>query len=99
MRLSAAADQQLPDPEVIRTIIPGITEGGAIILGVLTVLILVLFYFGRILAKREIELPRPRDLEVTYTPEFTGIVHELRAHIGAMRKPVAGLAPASEIAQ
>ncbi|WP_290871530.1 ABC transporter ATP-binding protein [Aquabacterium sp.] len=42
---------------------------------------------GRLLAKREIELPRPRDLEVTYTPEFTAIVHELRAHIGAMRKP------------
>src|SRR3990167_8308980 len=53
---------------------------------------------GRILAKREIELPRPRDLEVTYTPEFTGIVHELRAHIGAMRKP-ATIQTATEIAQ
>ena len=53
---------------------------------------------GRILARREIELPRPRDLEVTYAPEFTGIVHELRAHIGAMRKPTA-LASAAEIAQ
>ncbi len=42
---------------------------------------------GRIVAQREIELPRPRDLEVTYTPEFTGIVHELRGHIGALRKP------------
>jgi len=42
---------------------------------------------GRILARREIEMPRPRDLELTYTPEFTNIVHELRAHIGAMRKP------------
>jgi len=42
---------------------------------------------GRILAKREIEMPRPRDLESTYTAEFTDIVHELRAHIGAMRKP------------
>ncbi len=30
-------------------------------------------------------LPRPRDLEITYTPEFTDIVHELRGHIGAMR--------------
>jgi NitT/TauT family transport system ATP-binding protein len=29
----------------------------------------------------------PRDLEVTYTPHFTDIVHELRGHIGAMRKP------------
>ncbi len=53
---------------------------------------------GRILAKREIELPRPRDLEVTYTPEFTGIVHELRAHIGAMRKP-ASIQTTTEIAQ
>ncbi|HIV71588.1 MAG TPA: ABC transporter ATP-binding protein [Candidatus Aquabacterium excrementipullorum] len=42
---------------------------------------------GRIVAQREIELPRPRDLEVTYTPEFTAIVHELRGHIGALRKP------------
>ena len=53
---------------------------------------------GRILAKREIELPRPRDLEVTYTPEFTGIVHELRAQIGAMRKP-ATFQTTTEIAQ
>jgi len=52
---------------------------------------------GRILAQRDIELPRPRDLEVTYSPEFTGIVHELRAHIGAMRKPAA--LAATEIAQ
>jgi NitT/TauT family transport system ATP-binding protein len=41
---------------------------------------------GRFVVKRQIELPRPRDLEVTYTPEFTNIVHELRGHIGAMRK-------------
>ena len=53
---------------------------------------------GRILAKREIELPRPRDLEVTYTPHFTDIVHELRAHIGAMRKPTT-IAATSDIAQ
>ncbi len=52
---------------------------------------------GRILAKREIELPRPRDLELTYTPEFTDIVHELRAHIGAMRKP-ATITPLQEVA-
>lgn len=42
---------------------------------------------GRFVVKREIDLPRPRDLEVTYTPGFTDIVHELRGHIGAMRKP------------
>jgi len=49
---------------------------------------------GRILAKREIELPRPRDLEVTYSAHFTDIVHELRAHIGAMRKPTTIANPA-----
>lgn len=41
---------------------------------------------GRFVVRREINLPRPRDLEVTYTPEFTDIVHELRGHIGAVRK-------------
>jgi len=41
---------------------------------------------GRFVVKREIDLPRPRDLEVTYTPEFTDIVHELRGHIGSIRK-------------
>jgi NitT/TauT family transport system ATP-binding protein len=41
---------------------------------------------GRFVVKREIELPRPRDLEITYTTEFTDIVHELRGHIGAVRQ-------------
>ena len=41
---------------------------------------------GRFVVQRDIELPRPRELEVTYTPEFSNIVHELRGHIGAMRK-------------
>jgi len=41
---------------------------------------------GRFVVKRAIDLPRPRDLEVTYTPEFTDIVHELRGHIGASRQ-------------
>jgi NitT/TauT family transport system ATP-binding protein len=41
---------------------------------------------GRFVVKKEIDLPRPRDLEITYTPEFTNIVHELRGHIGAMRQ-------------
>jgi NitT/TauT family transport system ATP-binding protein len=40
---------------------------------------------GRFVVQRQIELPRPRDLEITYTREFTDIVHELRGHIGAMR--------------
>ena len=47
---------------------------------------------GRLVARREIDLPRPRDLEVTYTPHFTEIVHELRGHIGAGRKPAAEVA-------
>jgi NitT/TauT family transport system ATP-binding protein len=41
---------------------------------------------GRFVVKRDIPIPRTRELEVTYTPEFTEIVHELRGHIGAMRK-------------
>jgi NitT/TauT family transport system ATP-binding protein len=38
---------------------------------------------GRIVLRREVRLPRPRDLEVTYTEPFQSIVHELRAQIGA----------------
>ena len=41
---------------------------------------------GRFVVTRQIDLPRPRDLEITYTPQFTDIVHELRGHIGAVRK-------------
>jgi NitT/TauT family transport system ATP-binding protein len=41
---------------------------------------------GRFVVRRDIELPRPRELELTYTREFTDIVHELRGHIGALRK-------------
>ena len=37
---------------------------------------------GRIVKRREVKLPRPRELEVTYTQEFQDIVHELRALIG-----------------
>ncbi|GAA5235511.1 ABC transporter ATP-binding protein [Verticiella sediminum] len=40
---------------------------------------------GRFVVRREIELPRPRELAVTYTKEFTDIVLELRGHIGAIR--------------
>ena len=32
------------------------------------------------------DLPRPRDLEVVYTPEFVDLVHELRGHIEQARK-------------
>ncbi len=41
---------------------------------------------GRFMVKKEIELPRPRDLEITYTKEFSDIVLELRGHIGAIRR-------------
>jgi NitT/TauT family transport system ATP-binding protein len=46
---------------------------------------------GRFVVKSDKDMPRPRDLEVTYTPEFTNIVHELRGHIGAMRKTGAAI--------
>lgn len=45
---------------------------------------------GRFVVKKDIHLPRPRDLEITYTPEFTDIVHELRGHIGAIRQSAPG---------
>jgi NitT/TauT family transport system ATP-binding protein len=41
---------------------------------------------GRIVAEKRIELPRPRDLEVTFTQGFQDIVHELRAHIVKARQ-------------
>ena len=44
---------------------------------------------GRFVVKKEIDLPRPRDLEITYTREFTDIVQELRGHIGAIRQTAA----------
>ncbi len=46
---------------------------------------------GRFVVKKEIALPRPRDLEITYTREFTDLVHELRGHIGAMRQSSAAV--------
>ena len=50
---------------------------------------------GRFVAQRTIDLPRPRDLEVTYTTQFTAIVHELRGHIGAGRHKLTVPAPAA----
>ncbi len=41
---------------------------------------------GKILARRVIDIPRPRELEVTYTDRFAEIVRELREHIGRIRK-------------
>ena len=47
---------------------------------------------GRMVVKRQIDLPRPRDLEITYTPAFTALVHELRGHIGAVRHTIGSAA-------
>ncbi|MGL4729364.1 MAG: ABC transporter ATP-binding protein, partial [Bosea sp. (in: a-proteobacteria)] len=40
---------------------------------------------GRVIAEREVSLPRPRDLDVTFTAPFAEIVHELRSHIASAR--------------
>jgi NitT/TauT family transport system ATP-binding protein len=37
---------------------------------------------GRIVRRCEVGIPRPRDLEVTYSQPFQDLVHELRQHIG-----------------
>jgi NitT/TauT family transport system ATP-binding protein len=41
---------------------------------------------GRIVARRDVDLPRPRDLEITYSKPFADLVLELRERIGAIRK-------------
>jgi NitT/TauT family transport system ATP-binding protein len=41
---------------------------------------------GRILIEKRIDIPRPRDLEVTFTKEFQDIVQELRGHIVRARQ-------------
>ncbi|MBK6006274.1 ABC transporter ATP-binding protein [Ramlibacter ginsenosidimutans] len=51
---------------------------------------------GRFVVRRDIALPRPRELEITYTREFTDIVHELRGHIGAIRRSSDG-SPAGSV--
>ncbi|MBN8938420.1 MAG: ABC transporter ATP-binding protein [Rhizobiales bacterium] len=40
---------------------------------------------GRIIAEREVGFARPRDLELTYTQDFSDIVHDLRARIAEAR--------------
>jgi NitT/TauT family transport system ATP-binding protein len=40
---------------------------------------------GRIIAERAIDLPRPRQLDITYAPISVALVHELREHISAAR--------------
>jgi NitT/TauT family transport system ATP-binding protein len=41
---------------------------------------------GRVIAERRVTFPRPRSLEVTYTPEFTDLVHDLRSQIATARQ-------------
>ena len=41
---------------------------------------------GRVIIEKKIDIPRPRELDVTFTPEFQNIVHELRSHIVRARQ-------------
>jgi NitT/TauT family transport system ATP-binding protein len=41
---------------------------------------------GRIVMTKEIDLPRPRELDICYKPYFVDIVHELRAKIAEVRQ-------------
>ncbi len=41
---------------------------------------------GRIVMTKNVDLPRPRDLDVCYEARFTDIVHELRVKIGEVRQ-------------
>jgi NitT/TauT family transport system ATP-binding protein len=41
---------------------------------------------GRVVLTKEVDLPRPRDLDICFEPRFTDIVHELRAKIAEVRK-------------
>jgi len=41
---------------------------------------------GRIIAERQVEFARPRDLDITYTGEFTDLVHDLRSQIAGARQ-------------
>ncbi len=49
---------------------------------------------GRVVSVHRIELPRPRTLETTFTPEFGALVHTLRDEISRVRQgqPVGGVA-------
>ncbi|QCB48493.1 ABC transporter ATP-binding protein [Hydrogenophaga sp. PAMC20947] len=42
---------------------------------------------GRFVVQRDIPFERTRDLEITYTREFSDIVHDLRGHISGQRTP------------
>jgi NitT/TauT family transport system ATP-binding protein len=44
---------------------------------------------GCIIAEHRVELPRPRTLEMTYTPYFVSLVHDLREQISQARREAA----------
>lgn len=41
---------------------------------------------GRIIETRTVDIPKPRELDVTYTPDFADIVQELRGYIAEARQ-------------
>jgi NitT/TauT family transport system ATP-binding protein len=41
---------------------------------------------GRIMMTKQVDLPRPRELDIAFDPRFTAIVHELRAKIAEVRQ-------------
>jgi NitT/TauT family transport system ATP-binding protein len=41
---------------------------------------------GRVIAERRVPFARPRNLEITYTAEFTDLVHDLRSQIATARQ-------------
>jgi len=41
---------------------------------------------GRIVLTKEVDIPRPRELDVCFEPHFVDIVHELRAKIAQVRQ-------------
>ena len=48
---------------------------------------------GRIIIERVVDLPRPRNLDTTYLPEFNAITHALREHIADARAALEETAP------
>jgi len=43
---------------------------------------------GTFTARREVPFERPRALNLTFTPEFTDVIHDLRARVGGLRTPI-----------
>ena len=43
---------------------------------------------GTFTAQHEVSFVRPRTLELTFTPEFTDVIHALRARVGGLRSPI-----------